>query len=27
VTAHTGEALARVMGIYGEVSQGLPQAT
>jgi len=27
VTAYTGEALGQLMGIFGEVSQGLPQAT
>jgi hypothetical protein len=27
VNAYSGEALAQVMGIFGEVSQGLPQAT
>jgi hypothetical protein len=26
VSAYTGEALARVMGLFGEVSQDLPQA-
>jgi hypothetical protein len=27
VSAYTGDALGQVMGIFGEVSQGLPQAT
>jgi hypothetical protein len=26
VTAYTGDALGRMMGLFGEVSQGLPQA-
>jgi hypothetical protein len=26
VSAYSGEALAQVMGIFSEVSQGLPQA-